>query len=242
MLLGSSDGEEDFDVLGPTSWPVESCFLMGVRVPSSTHSTLLAFRRMRCIVINAFLLGITRIASVYRMCIQWRLYEAAGIWKLKIPLGIGRNLFYLTFLPWDLCAVISPKFRLLYKAPWEDHRPHPLALELCKSSKFFHFPWTKKMPLESWVLQLRQREWRLRILLFFNRTRKNTFLLQPGTVASVDRARISIILQMPIKNVQGLAKEGGEESEVKLKGAIEISEGAVSAIIGSWRDPWRATS
>ena len=89
------------------------------------------------------------------------------------------------------------------------------------------------MPLESWVLQLRQREWRLRILLFFNRTRKSTFLLRPGTVASVDRARISIILQMPIKNVQELAKEEGEESEVKLKGAIEISEGAVSAIVGS---------
>ena len=242
MLPGSSNGEEDFDVLGPTSWPVESCFPIGVRVSSSTHGTLLALRRRRCIVINAFFLGITQIASVYRTCIQWCLYEATRIWKLKVPLGIWRNLFYLTFLLWTLCAVSSPKFHLLYKAPWEDHLPHPLALELCKSSKFFHFPWTKKMPLESWVLQLRQREWRLRILLFFNRTRKNTFLLQPGTVASVDRARISIILQMPIKNVQELAKEGGEESEVKLKGAIEISEGAVSAIIGSWRDPWRATS
>ena len=77
MLPGSSDGEEDFDVLRPTSWPVESCFLIGVRVPSSTHGTLLALRRTRCIVINAFFLGITRIASVYEMCIQWRLYEAA---------------------------------------------------------------------------------------------------------------------------------------------------------------------
>ena len=152
MLPGSSDGEEDFDVLGPTSWPIESCFLMGVRVPSSTHGTLLAFRRMRCIVINAFFLGITRIASVYRMCIQWRLYEAARIWKLKVPLGIGRNLFYLTFLPWALCAVISPKFRLLYKAPWENHLPHLLALELYGSSKFLHSHWTKKMPLESWAL------------------------------------------------------------------------------------------
>ena len=99
MLLGSSDEEEDFDVLGPTSWPVESCFLMGVRVPSSTHGTLLAFQRTRYIVINTFFLGITRIASVYGMCIQWCLYEAARIWKLKVPLGIGRNLFYLTFLP-----------------------------------------------------------------------------------------------------------------------------------------------
>ena len=88
MLPGSSDGKEDFDVLGPTSWPVKSCFPMGVRVFSSTHDTLLALRRTRCIVINAFFLGITRITSVYGMCIQWRLYEAMRIWKLKVPLGI----------------------------------------------------------------------------------------------------------------------------------------------------------
>ena len=91
-------------------------------------------------------------------------------------------------------------------------------------------------------MQLRQREQRLRILLFFNRTRKSTLLLRPGTIASADRARFLIILKTPIKNVQELAKEEGEESEAKLRGAIEISEGVVSAIVGSWRDPWRATS
>ena len=242
MLPGSSDGEEDFDVLGPISWPIESCFPMGARVSSSTHGTLLALRRTRCIVINAFFLEITRITSVYGMCIQWRLYEAARIWKLKVPLGIGRNLFCLTFLLWALCVVSSPRFRLLYKASWEDHFPHPLALELCRSFKFFHFSWTKKMLPESWALQLRQKERRLKILLFFNLTRKSTLLLQPGTLASADRARFLIILQMPIKNVQELAKEEGEESEAKLRRAIEISEGAVSAIVGSWRDPWRTTS
>ena len=95
---------------------------------------------------------------------------------------------------------------------------------------------------ESWALQLRQRERRLRILLFFNRTRKSILLLQPGTVASADLARFVIILQTPIKNVQELAKEEGEKSEARLRGAIEISEGVVSAIVGSWQDPWRATS
>ena len=155
MLPSSSDREEEFDVLGLTSWPIESCFLMGVRVPSSTHGTLLALRCTRCIVINAFFLEITRIALVYGICIQWRLYEAAWIWKLKVPLGIGRNFFCLTFLPWALCAVSSPRFRLLYKAPWEDHLPHPLALELCRS-------WLKrkgKKVKRSWGEQLRyQRE------------------------------------------------------------------------------------
>ena len=89
------------------------------------------------------------------------------------------------------------------------------------------------MPPESWALQLRQRERRLKILLFFNRTRKSTLLLRPGIVASADRARFLIIFQTPIKNVQELAKEEGEESETKLRGAIEISEGAVSTIVGS---------
>ena len=98
------------------------------------------------------------------------------------------------------------------------------------------------MPLESWALQLRQRERRLKILIFFNRTRKSTLFLRLGTVASADHARFLIILQTPTKNVQELAKEEGEESEAKLRGATEISEGAIPAIVGRWRDPWRVTS
>ena len=89
------------------------------------------------------------------------------------------------------------------------------------------------MPPELWALQLRQRKRRLKIFLFFNWTRKRTFILRPGTVASADRARSLIILQTPTKNVQELAEEETEESEAKLRGAIEISEGAVFAIAGS---------
>ena len=95
------------------------------------------------------------------------------------------------------------------------------------------------MPLDSWALHLRQTEHRLKILLFFNWTRKSTLFPQPGTVASADRVRFLIILQTPTKNVQELAKEEGEESEAKLREAIEISRGAVLAIVASWRDPWR---
>ena len=47
-------------------------------------------------------------------------------------------------------------------------------------------------------------------------------------------------LQTLIKNVQELAKESGEESEAKLREAIEILKGAASTIIGNWRDFWRA--
>ena len=100
----------------------------------------------------------------------------------------------------------------------------------------------ENMPPESWALQLRQREQRLRILLFFNRTRKSTLLLRPGTVASADRAKFLVILQMPIKSMQELAKEEGEESKAKLRRAIEISEGAIPAIADRWRGPQRATS
>ena len=98
------------------------------------------------------------------------------------------------------------------------------------------------MPPESWALHLRKTEQRLKILLFFDWTRKSTLLLRPGTVASADHARFLIILQTPAKNVQELAKEEGEESEAKLREAIEISKGAILAIVGSWRDPWRTTS
>ena len=90
------------------------------------------------------------------------------------------------------------------------------------------------MPPESWALQLRQRKRSLEIFLFFNRTRKNILLLRPGTVTSADCIKSLIILQRPTKNVQELAKEEGGESEGKLRGAIKILEGAVSAIAGSW--------
>ena len=46
-------------------------------------------------------------------------------------------------------------------------------------------------------------------------------------------------LQMLIKHVQELAKEEEEESEAKLREAIEVLEGATSVITGSWRDFWR---
>ena len=55
MLPGSSDGEEDFDVLGPTSWPVKTCSPMSARVFSPAQGTLLAFRHTGCIVISAFM-------------------------------------------------------------------------------------------------------------------------------------------------------------------------------------------
>ena len=71
------------------------------------------------------------------------------------------------------------------------------------------------MPPEPWALQLRQRELGLKSLLFFNRTRKSTLLLQPRTVASVNRTRFLIFLQIPIENAQELVKEEGEESEAK---------------------------
>ena len=98
------------------------------------------------------------------------------------------------------------------------------------------------MPPKPWALQLRQGELGLKSLLFFNWTRKSTLLLRPRTVASANRTRFLIFLQMPIKNAQELAKEEGEESEAKLKVAIVTSEGAIPAVAGKWRDTWRATS
>ena len=98
------------------------------------------------------------------------------------------------------------------------------------------------MPHGSWALQLKQRKRRLKILLFFNQTRKSILLLRPRTVVSADRARSLIILQTPTKNVQELAKEEEEESEAKLRAAIVTSEGAIPVFAGKRRDTWRATS
>ena len=71
---------------------------------------------------------------------------------------------------------------------------------------------------------MRQRERRLKVLLFFNRTRKSTLPLRLRTIASANRTRFLIFLQMPIENVQKLAKEEEEESEAKLRAAIVTSE------------------
>ena len=98
------------------------------------------------------------------------------------------------------------------------------------------------MSPELWALQLRQRELGLRSLLFFNRTRKSALLLRPRTVASANRTRFLIFLQMPIENTQELAKEEGKESEAKLRAAIMTSKGVIPAVAGKRRDTWRATS
>ena len=90
------------------------------------------------------------------------------------------------------------------------------------------------MPPEPWALQRGQRKLGLKALLFFNRKRKSTFLCRPRTIASANRARFLIILQTPIKNVQELVKEEGEESEAKLRAAIVTSEGAIPAVAGKW--------
>ena len=55
MLPGSSDGEEDFDVLEPMSWPVESCSPIGTGASSPVQGTLLVFRCTRCTAINTFM-------------------------------------------------------------------------------------------------------------------------------------------------------------------------------------------
>ena len=82
--------------------------------------------------------------------------------------------------------------------------------------------------------QLRQRKQRPKIFLPFNRVRKKTLLLRPGTVVGIDCVRPLMSLQTLIKNVQELAKEEGEENEAKLREAIEILKGATFAIASNW--------
>ena len=166
-----------------------------------------------------------------------------GSWRSPWKLG---EIYLVWHSFFELCAQwVLPDFAFYIRHPkriiFHAHQPWNFA-EVPSLFIFLEQQKEENMPPESWALQLRQREQRLRILLFFNRTRKSTLLLRLGTVASADRARFLFILQMSIKSVQELAKEEGEESEVKLRGAIEISKGAILAITCRWWDTWRATS
>ena len=94
------------------------------------------FWHTRHIAINVSSSEVAWFALEYKKRIQWCLYEAARIWRLKAPLGTEWNSFCLTFFPWTLWIVSFPSLHLLYKAPWEEHFPHPLASELFGSSRF----------------------------------------------------------------------------------------------------------
>ena len=166
-----------------------------------------------------------------------------GSWRSPWELGeiyLAWHSFFELYARWvppDFAFYMRHPERIIFHThqPWNSAEVPSLFILLEQQKE-------EKMPPESWALQLRQREQRLKILLFFNRTRKSILLLWPGTVASSDRAKFLIILQTPIKSMRELAKEEGKESEVKLKGAIEISEGATLAIASRWRDTWRVTS
>ena len=99
LLSGTSDEEWGFDVLGLPYRSIELCLLTGARASSVIHGTFLAFRRTRRIAINVSSSGVTQIALEYGKRIQWCLYEATRIWRLKAPLGTGWNSFRLTFFP-----------------------------------------------------------------------------------------------------------------------------------------------
>ena len=129
-----------------------------------------------------------------------------------------------------------PDFSFYIRRPERTILLHLQAPKSCRNPKFLLSLYEAKMPPELWVSQLRQRKQDLKIFLSFNRARKRTLLLRLGTVAGADCVRSLMNLQTPIKNVQELAKEGGEESEAKLREAIEILEGVASAFAGSWRD------
>ena len=85
-------------------------------------------------------------------------YSMVPLWndvnlETKGSLGNWWNSFYLTFFLWTLCAVSFPRFRLLYKASWEDYPPHLLALEPCGSSKFlFIFLEQKTKKDAAWIM------------------------------------------------------------------------------------------
>ena len=99
-------------------------------------------------------------------------------------------------------------------------------------SPFFFSSWTKNA---AWILDVvaGAKEAESKDFPTFQPARKKTFLLQPGTAGGIDCVRPSMSPQTLIKNVQELAQEEGEESEAKLREAIEILEGATFATTSS---------
>ena len=74
ILLSCSSGrEEDFDALGPTSWPVESCSPVVARASSPAQGMLLVFWCTRCAVINTLIddSDCFDIQSVHSMAPLW---------------------------------------------------------------------------------------------------------------------------------------------------------------------------
>ena len=106
------DGEEDFDVLGPISWPVESCSPMGARVSSSTQDMLLALWRTRCIVINAFLGW--RGSLRYTECVfNGAFMKRRGFGGWGFPWELS-EIYFAWHSLFELCARWTPPNFVLY--------------------------------------------------------------------------------------------------------------------------------
>ena len=137
----------------------------------------------------------TRIASIYGVCLQWCLHEARadlaiegslGNWAKFISFGIPSLSFVRSKLPQISHFYIRRPGITIFHI-YESWNPVGVP-----SFSHFHEP---KMPSELWVSQLRQRKQRPKIFQFFNRTRKRTLFLLPGTIASADHARFLMSLQ-----------------------------------------------
>ena len=80
------------------------------------------------------------------------------------------------------------------------------------------------MPPRSWTSQLRQRKQRPKIFLPFNRARKKTLLLRPGTVADVDCIRLSVQRSLDLTLMAGhFVVRRKREPSLPLQAANETS-------------------
>ena len=193
---------------------------MGARASSPAQGTLLAFRRTRCTVINTFMgwCGSLR----YTECVfNGTFMKRCGFGGWGFPWELG-EIYFAWHSLFELCARWTPSDFVLYI-----RRPGGVfstftSLGILQEFQVFSTFLNKKCRLNHGRCNWGKDECNAHDY--------------DNTIAIADRARSLIILQVPSKNVQELAKEEREESETKLRGAIEISEGAVSAIAGSWRD------
>ena len=185
---------------------------MGARAFSPAQGMLLAFCCTRCAVINTFR-GWRRSLRYTGCAFNGAFMRRRRLSGWGFPWKLGRIYFAWNSLSLSFVRRKFPlDFTFYIKCPGRTIPLHLQALESCRNPKFLLSLHEPKMPSELWASQLRQRKQRPKIFLSFNRVRKRTLLLRPGIVAGADCVRSLTNLQTPIKNVQELAKEEGEES------------------------------
>ena len=175
------------------SQPVESCPSWApepLRLPKARSWRFSVWGALSLILLwnNADRFGIQGVHSLVPLWsdVDLAVGDFLGNWAGLISLVILSLSFVRSKFPLDFAFYIMHSWRTVLL--------HLQTPEICGNSKFPPSPHEPRMPPRSWMSQLRQRKLRPKIFLPFNRARKKTLLLRPGTITGVDCIRLLMSL------------------------------------------------